>query len=138
MQLGGRAVGHLAVVLALKERGSQVAVGKLFICAVFFSERAEVRQWRDLVIRGNVGVLLLLLCLEEVSEFEEHLDEVGDAGTGRANVRHEEHRVAARLVHLDAIPVHEVHVLERVTVNTGLADLDGDAARVDDELGVVP
>ena len=44
-------------------------------------------------------------------DLDQHFDQVGDRRAGAADVRHEQHRVARGLVDLDAVPVHQLLVL---------------------------
>jgi hypothetical protein len=58
--------------------------------------------------------------------------------SGRANVGHEQDRVARGLVDLDAVPVHQVLVLERVSIDASRSDVQGQPARVEHELVLLP
>jgi hypothetical protein len=103
-------------------------------------ERAEVRQRRHHIVVG-AGLrkpARRTIPLEPLGELDEHFDQIRDRAARGADVRHEQHRVAAGLVDLDPVLIHEVRVLEGVAVDARARDLDRDPARVDHELVVAP
>jgi hypothetical protein len=63
------------------------------------------------------------LVLEFAGELYQDLDELGDRAAGGADAGHEQHGVPRGLVDLDAVPVHQVFVLERVSVDAGGRDV---------------
>jgi hypothetical protein len=65
--------------------------------------------------RAHLGELFL----EVTDEFDEYFDEVRHSAAGGADGGHEEQGVAGGLVDLDAVLVHQVPVLEGVSVDTG-------------------
>ena len=79
-----------------------------------------------------------LLVFEALGQLDQHLDEIRDRAARGADVRHEQHGVAAGLVDLDPVLVHQVGVLEGVAVDARARDLDRDTARVDHELVLRP
>ena len=66
------------------------------------------------------------------------LDQIGGRAAGRADVGHEEDRVARGLVDLDAVAVHQDLVLEGIAVEARLADVEREARGVQGELVVRP
>ena len=110
-------------------------------------EAGEVRQRRQvfhqrrhLIGEGfllhRAGVVLLLL--EFGREADEHLDQVGNRRASRADVGHEQDGITRRLVHLDAVTVHQHVVLERIAVVAGTADDQRDTRGIEHEFVVAP
>ena len=76
--------------------------------------------------------------VELVRDPDEHFDQIRDRAARRAEIGHEQDRVARGLVDLDAVAVHQVPLLECVTVDPGCADEQRHATRVEDELVEAP
>ena len=71
-------------------------------------------------------------------DVDQHLDQESDRAARGADIGHEQHAVARRLVDLNAVPVHQLFAFERIAVITGTPDGQGDSRRVEDEFVVVP
>ena len=94
----------------------------------------HVRRVRGAVAWAHVRDLLVQLA----HHLDEDLDQERHRATGRSDVCHEQDGVAGGLVHLHAEPIHQMHAFERVAVDPGRPDGQGDTARIEDEVVPVP